>query len=788
MKRMLILLTPFLVPVSTASQNRIVWSRTYGGQYSDGGKQVVSTTDGGYAIIGYTWPVGSTDSDVLLIKTDSDGNQIWSRTFGGNGFDAGYSLVQTQDKGFAITGYTGSNTDGDKDLIIIKTDSSGNFIWQNFFGGDGEDCGLCIREIQNGDLVVSGYTESFGAGQFDVYLIRINSSGDSIFAKMYGDTASEFGACFVQTADGGFAITGFSGSGGTGNNDYYLIKTDAMGIFQWHTYFNPGNCDFAHSVIIDHQGRFIIAGHGDVHSSDFSNIILVNCNSLGGQLWSSHYDIDLFYNFGRSIALDGYGKYIVCGMTKNRITGDNDILLLSADTSGTINWHEKYGSSGDDYAFSVLRDDSGFVVAGQTNSSGAGHFDVILMRMSNVRADFTASPLTGIAPFQAAFCDLSAGRINIRQWDFNNDGIIDSYEQNPVHTYGEPGIYSVRLIVGDGAVLDTLTKIGYIEAFDEESGVEYNGTNSFSLCPASPEINLTDSFTIEAWIKPYSFGENANLGMGRVIDKNSISIFLAKTAFNYNCLVLRMNHSGGVTSHSFTPDSSVILGEWQHIAVAYRASSGEVKIYINGQEKSLSFQNSPQGPLQDNLGTDMYIGNSANNSMTFDGTIDELRIWNTVRTAQEITENMDQLLTGNENGLAGYWKMNEANGDTIYDCSTYDKKCSLDSTRWVQGTPFYPTGIHESPVTEISSSFFFKVFPNTVCSELFFSFNIPVQSNVEISVFDLSGRIVDCYTLPEIPAGSHRVRYNVEKLPENVYFARLSCGLHTANTKFIVLH
>src|SRR3990172_2192199 len=215
--------------IKTDASGNSLWTKTFGGITYDVGNSVRQTTDGGYIIAGTTYSFGVGNYDVYLIKTDANGNTLWTKTFGGTSSDEGYSAQQTTDGGFVITGYTGSFGAGNADVYLIKTNGSGDTLWTKTFGGIGIDYGLSAQQTTDGGYVIAGVTQSFGAGIDDVYLIKTDGNGDTLWTKIFGGTDIDEGYSVQQTTDGGFVITGYTGSFGAGNADVYLIKTDANG-------------------------------------------------------------------------------------------------------------------------------------------------------------------------------------------------------------------------------------------------------------------------------------------------------------------------------------------------------------------------------------------------------------------------------------------------------------------------------------------------------------------------------------------------------------------------------
>ena len=174
MKKFILLI--FIISTSFAQQS---WIRIFGGTYQDVGYSVQKTSDGGYTVAGYTRSFGAGGYDVYIVKTDSSGDTIWTRTYGGVGEDYGYSIQQTMDGGYIITGYTNSFGVGWDDVYLIKTDSTGDTLWTRTFGGVYWDVAISIQQTTDGGYIVAGYAESFGAIDGDVCLIKTDSNGNA---------------------------------------------------------------------------------------------------------------------------------------------------------------------------------------------------------------------------------------------------------------------------------------------------------------------------------------------------------------------------------------------------------------------------------------------------------------------------------------------------------------------------------------------------------------------------------------------------------------------------------
>ncbi len=227
-----ILYGPNVYLVKTDSLGNQLWYRAYGDTTWDMGFSVQQTTDGGYIIAGITDYFHYDTCDVYLIKTDANGDTVWSKTYGGSGEDYGERVRQTSDGGYIIVGESNSFGAGDYDIYVIKTDSLGNIQWTRTYGGQQDDCSMDVKEIPGRGYIIVGITASFGAGDYDVYLVRIYSNGDTVWTKTIGGSQTEYGRSICITNDNGYIVCGETSSYGAGALDVYLIKIepDTLGI------------------------------------------------------------------------------------------------------------------------------------------------------------------------------------------------------------------------------------------------------------------------------------------------------------------------------------------------------------------------------------------------------------------------------------------------------------------------------------------------------------------------------------------------------------------------------
>ncbi|MCD4747323.1 MAG: T9SS type A sorting domain-containing protein, partial [Bacteroidales bacterium] len=237
---------------------------------------------------------------------------------------------------------------------------------------------------------ICGYTESFGEGENDIYVLKLDENGNEIWIKTYGGMAAEMGRKIIELSDGNYVILGNTGSFGAGNRDIYLLKTDQEGNVLWtQTYGTDGYQD-AFSVKETSDGGFIIAGHSDIHETDLLEAYVIKTNFYGYLTWEGLYEgSDNFYDYAKDVVETPNGNFLVCGHTKIRETRKNQAFLFFVDQDGNEIWTEEFGDTGSDWANSICTtSDGNFVIAGHTNSYGFGKYDAWLFKIQN--------PLTSI--------------------------------------------------------------------------------------------------------------------------------------------------------------------------------------------------------------------------------------------------------------------------------------------------------------------------------------------------------------------------------------------------------
>ncbi len=306
----LLLALSLLAGISYAQPPDTLWTQTFGGDSLDVGYSVRQTSDGGFIITGYTGSFGAGGDDVWLIKTDSLGSQQWAHTYGGIRHDNGCAVLEdTLNAGYVVLGSSSSfSADTTYDAWLIKTDLNGDTLWTRTYGGVEEDFGSDLAQTNDGGFIIIGTTYSYGAGLGDVWLIKTSAQGDSEWTRTFGGINEDGGSEIALTIDGGYIIVGTTRLV-SGDNAAWLIKTDSNGDSLWTRTFTDLFGYLGNAVAQIQGGGYIIGA--TVHESylpPLSDGIIIRTDSLGHQMWDC-----LLSGIPYSVDQTSDGGYICAG-------------------------------------------------------------------------------------------------------------------------------------------------------------------------------------------------------------------------------------------------------------------------------------------------------------------------------------------------------------------------------------------------------------------------------------------------------------------------------------------
>ncbi len=347
------------------------WMKTFGGFRIDVGSSIQLTTDGGYILLGITKSFGEGKEDIWLIKTDRTGNMTWNKTFGGSGIDFGNFVQQTADGGYIIVGSTSSYGNGEEDVWLIKTDESGNRLWDKTYGYTLYDSGSEVRQTNDGGYIIVGEKNNSGGGDSDLWVIKTDSNGDMLWDKTFDGEghpiSHDYGNSLTVTSDGSYVVLGATfTTEETNNYDAWLIKINDDGATLWEKRIGSEDTDFGWSVQQTSDEGFIITGVDSYGVSE--KLWLVKTDSSGNVMWEETYSGEKKAR-GSSVEQTSDGGYIIAGYTFTE-SSDYNVLLIKTDDVGIQEWSKTFGGSYNDIAVSVRQTaDGGYILIGEKGSA-----------------------------------------------------------------------------------------------------------------------------------------------------------------------------------------------------------------------------------------------------------------------------------------------------------------------------------------------------------------------------------------------------------------------------------
>lgn len=403
---------------------------TIGGTKNESAQSVVNTPDGGYAVLGYTQSMDGdisnktdTSFDYWLLKFDASGQQQWQKVYGGSDDDRGEDLITTNDGGYAILGSSKSNdgdvsnNSGSNDFWVAKLDASGTIIWEKSFGYVGADSAFSIIQTQDNGFLLSGVLDvsaSDGAGNNrmnmerhaggDYWVIKIDAMGELQWSRYFGGTFTDTAYDSVQTQDGNFLIMGSSDSddvdinNNKGTYDFWVVKLNNTGTLLWEKSFGGTEIDEARAITTTADGNFFIAGDSRSNDIDLStnngaaDVWIIKINSDGDLLWEKTFGGSSFDGV-KAIYKTQNNEFLVAGnsrssdgnLTKNN--GQNDAWIFKINAQGNVMWQKTIGGNDVDLLMGITELNNGSIVGvGNSNSSdidiseNKGFSDVLIIK------------------------------------------------------------------------------------------------------------------------------------------------------------------------------------------------------------------------------------------------------------------------------------------------------------------------------------------------------------------------------------------------------------------------
>jgi len=370
------------------SRGHDTWNRTFGGAGIDGFLSLAKLSDGSFAMGGVNRSAGGGLADAWVVRLDRKGKKQWERTIGGEGRDMALAIAATNGDGLVLAGLTQSEGNRlDDDLFVGRLDGKGNLLWKRALGGSQNDAATSIVILPDGEILLAGFTRSRGRGRADAWILRLDGQGKVLWERTFGGSGFDIPWSIALAADGGFVFAGETGAGGRQDRDAWVMRLDAQGDPLWEKTFGGEKYDILTAIAAVPGGGFILAGNTESKGAGRNDGWVVRLDAQGEMLWEHTYgkkNRDAFWSItavpgGNSPAGGGFA---VAGQIGSTRTGASDAWVLRLDNKGAVLWERTFGGKKGDTARAILPGPrGGFVVAGSTESRGAGRRDGWMFRL-----------------------------------------------------------------------------------------------------------------------------------------------------------------------------------------------------------------------------------------------------------------------------------------------------------------------------------------------------------------------------------------------------------------------
>lgn len=375
------LATAFISSSLAAQSTGPLWTKTYG----DGGiahaYSICRTSDGGFTVAGKFKESQDAGWDVYLVKTDSAGDTVWTRSYGGPGDEIARSVIETADGGFVIAGRTQSIGDNTWNIYLLKTGADGRDVWVKTYGQTDRDFGMSVIQTSDGGYALVGGTMGADGETYDIYLVKTDADGNEAWVRSYGGDDGEFATSIAETRDGGYMVAACTESFGEGMLDVYLIRTDGQGQVTWTRTYGGEGWDMPWDIRQTSDGGFIVVGETESYGEDGPDVYLIRTDGDGEPLWIRNYG-GPGRETGRAVWETPEGDFIVGGSIHAYEEWGRDIYIARVDARGEVLWVKSFGGPGNDVAHSITQAmDGTCIVAGETASLGPGKSDACILKV-----------------------------------------------------------------------------------------------------------------------------------------------------------------------------------------------------------------------------------------------------------------------------------------------------------------------------------------------------------------------------------------------------------------------
>jgi hypothetical protein len=385
MKNVLGLFFLFITCISMAQYAHAsqYWAKSFGGYDQDHAFGIQQTTDEGFIVAGYTGSFGAGGFDIWILKLNTYGNVIWEKTYGRASNDYARSIQQTTDGGYIVAGYTANGVGENFDLLVLKLDANGDLLWHKTYGGPGSDSARFIIQTSEGGYILAAYTDSFGTGSTDLWILKLDQDGNISWEKTYRASPTNIVRSIQQTADEGYIVAGRTQLSPESNADAWILKLDPIGDISWQKTYGGSSVDGVTTIQQTADEGFIMAGWTSSFGVRYSDMWVLKLGIDGNVSWQKTYGGD-GEDYPVSIQQTSDQGFVIGGWTTSYSSEGRDCWVIKLDNTGTISWDKRYGGTLLDEAHFIQQTiDGGYIVTGDTVSVGAGSTDYWVLKIDD---------------------------------------------------------------------------------------------------------------------------------------------------------------------------------------------------------------------------------------------------------------------------------------------------------------------------------------------------------------------------------------------------------------------
>lgn len=522
----------FLLLSSISASSQVTWEKLFSKKSTDVFRSVQEVTTGGYIVAGYTANFTANDTDAFVVRLNVNGDTVWTYTYNGpqSRQDLFYKIIETSDGGFLACGYTNSGTSDD--ILYIKLNSAGIFQWAKNYGGSGKERSQDIVETIDG-YTIAGYTTSSPAQYYDALILHFDFNGTVLWTKIIGSADYEDANSLKLLPDGGYILGGQIRINGS-NYDQYLIRTNSSGDTLWTRHFGTSGTDNIESIVIVSDGYVMAGSTNSILTGDDG--YLVKTDTSGNVIWSKTFGGNYPDDFHR-VEKTSDGGFILTGTTSSSGASNPNMWLLKTNAQGNQLWSTPLGGDNHDHGYSGIQtSDGGYIIAGHSGSFGFNNEEAYIVKLGS--GGVAPNKLTYVSAFAltSPTCTGTASQVKVVIRNFGNrvvSNIPVTVEVTGATTQTLNAIYSGSLAAQD---LDTVSLSPVINTMGGSSYTFHCFTSALNdVYPANNSITSTVS------LLPCTGIDELHARLGYIIYPNpSNGNFIIEFSENYRNAIIEL--------------------------------------------------------------------------------------------------------------------------------------------------------------------------------------------------------------------------------------------------------